>query len=91
MPLMEGHSLRDRLRAELEERAAREYIGPVAALHVDLCLGDEGLVEESLRRNVEAQTGPGTVCVVLVHELARLLDHPRLRALVRRLTLYAGC
>jgi tetratricopeptide (TPR) repeat protein len=51
---------------------------------------DEARIEESLRRNIAADTGPATVCVVLVHELARLLEHPRLGALVRRLPPYTG-
>ena len=78
------------IRAELEERATREYIGPIALLHVDVGLGDEALIGESLRRNLEAETGPGPVCVVIPQDLDRLLDHPRLGALVRRLSLYAG-
>ena len=78
------------LRAELEARATREYIGPIALLHVDVGLGDESLLGESLRRNVEAETGPATVSVVILQDLDRLLDHPRLGALVRQLSVYAG-
>jgi tetratricopeptide (TPR) repeat protein len=78
------------IRAELEDRAAREYIGPMATLHVDIGLGDEALIEESLRRNLEAETGPGPVSVVVPHDLDRLLDHPRLGPLVRQLSRYTG-
>ena len=43
-----------------------------------------------MRRNLEAETGPGMVCVVIPQDLDRLVDHPRLGALVRQLYLYAG-
>jgi serine/threonine-protein kinase len=78
------------LRAELERRSTREYVGPVAMLHIDIALGDEGRLEETLSRNLEEESGPTTVLVGLKPALDGLLDHPRLGALVRRLSLYAG-
>jgi tetratricopeptide (TPR) repeat protein len=78
------------IRAELLERAAREYVGPVSVLHVDLALGDEAVLEESLRRNVEAETGPTSLSVVLSRDLERLREHPTLGSLVRKLSLYRG-
>jgi hypothetical protein len=78
------------IRAELRERAEHEYIAPVAELHVDLGLGDESSVEASLRRNVEAETGPTSLSVVLIRDLEALLDHPTLGPLVRMLSLYNG-
>jgi tetratricopeptide (TPR) repeat protein len=78
------------IRAELRERAEREYVAPVAELHVDLGLGDETFLETSLRRNVEAETGPTSLSVVLIRDLDALLDHATLGPLVRRLSLYAG-
>jgi serine/threonine-protein kinase len=78
------------IRAELEERATCEYVGPVSVLHVDLGLGDESLIEESLRRNVDAETGPTSLSVVLIRDLDQLRDHPRLGTLTRRLSLYRG-
>jgi hypothetical protein len=78
------------IRCELLERATREYVGPVAVLHVGLGLGGEALLADALRPNVEAGTGPTSLSVVLIHDLNRLLDHPRLGRLVRRLSPYAG-
>jgi serine/threonine-protein kinase len=78
------------IRAELRERAQHEYVAPVAELHVDLGLGDESSVEASLRRNVEAETGPTSLSVVLIRDLEALLEHPTLGALVRLLSLYRG-
>jgi len=78
------------IRAELEKRAATEYIGPVSTLYVDIGLGDEELLRESLERNIEAQTSPTSLSVGLVPELGLLHDDPRLGPLVRRLSLYAG-
>jgi serine/threonine-protein kinase len=78
------------IRAELQERRTREYVAPVAELHVDLALGDQSLIEASLRRNVEAETGPTTLSVVLIRDLDALLEHATLGPLVRRLSLYAG-
>jgi serine/threonine-protein kinase len=78
------------LRAELEARSAREYVGPAATLHLDLALGDEERVAEALRRNGEAESGPTTVLVGPKPDLDALLDHPRLGPLVRQLSLYSG-
>jgi eukaryotic-like serine/threonine-protein kinase len=78
------------IRAELRERAEREYVGPVGELHVDLGLGDETFIESSLRRNVEAETGPTSLSVVLIRDLDALLEHPTLGPLVRQLSLYRG-
>jgi serine/threonine protein kinase/tetratricopeptide (TPR) repeat protein len=78
------------LRAEIEERARHEYVGPVAALHVDVGLGDEDRLEQSLRLNVEAETGPTSLSVVLMEDLEGLLSHRRLGPLVRRLSLFGG-
>jgi len=78
------------IRAELRERAEREYVGPVGELHVDLGLGDETLIESSLRRNVEAETGPTSLSVVLIRDLDALLEHQTLGPLVRQLSLYRG-
>ena len=78
------------IRAELEKRAATEYIGPVGTLYVDIGLADEDLLRESLERNIEAQTGPTSLSVGLIPDLDLLRDDPRLGPLVRRLSLYAG-
>jgi TolB-like protein/tRNA A-37 threonylcarbamoyl transferase component Bud32 len=78
------------IRGELRDRATREYVGPVAELHVDLGLGDEGRIEESLRRNVDAETGPTSLSVVLMRDLDELRQHPTLGPLVARLSLYRG-
>ena len=78
------------IRDELRHRATREYVGPVAELHVDIGLGDETRIEESLRRNVDAETGPTSLSVVLMRDLDDLLEHPTLGALVSRLSLYRG-
>jgi serine/threonine-protein kinase len=78
------------LRAEIEERARRDYVGPVAALHIDVGLRDEDRLEESLRQNVEAETGPTSLSVVLMEDLEGLLGHPRFGPLVQRLSLFGG-
>jgi len=78
------------IRAELEKRAATEYIGPVSMLYVDAGLGDEELLTESFERNIEAQTGPTSLSVGLIPALDLLHDDVRLGPLVRRLSLYAG-
>jgi eukaryotic-like serine/threonine-protein kinase len=78
------------IRGELRHRATQEYVGPVAELHVDIGLGDEARIEESLRRNVEAETGPTSLSVVLMRDLDDLLEHPSLGPLVGRLSLYRG-
>ena len=78
------------LRAERETRASRDYIGPVAVLHIDVALGDDATLKESLRRNIEAETGPTSLSVVLMEDLERLLSHARLGSLVHQLSLFAG-
>jgi TolB-like protein len=78
------------IRRELEERSAGEYVGPVATLYIDLGLDEEGLIEASLRKNLEAETGPTSYAVGVIPYLDRLLDHPRLGALVRQISLYVG-
>jgi TolB-like protein/tRNA A-37 threonylcarbamoyl transferase component Bud32/Tfp pilus assembly protein PilF len=78
------------IRTELLERAEREYVAPVAELHVALGIGDETLVEASLRRNVEAETGPTSLSVVLIRDVEALLEHPTLGALTGQLSLFAG-
>jgi serine/threonine-protein kinase len=78
------------IRAELEQRAATEYIGPVSTLYVDIGLGNEEFLQESLERNIEAQTGPTSLSVGLVPGLDLLHDDPRFGPFVRRLSLFAG-
>lgn len=78
------------LRAELRERAQREYVGPAALLMmVSLDLDDEAATAALLQANVDAMTGPTAIVTTVVRELEPLLDHPRLGPLVRRLTLWA--
>jgi serine/threonine-protein kinase len=78
------------LRAELRERAQREYVGPAAmAMMIGLDLGDEAATAALLEANIAAMTGPTAIVTTVVRELAPLLDHPRLGPLVRRLTLWA--
>ena len=78
------------LRAELRERAQREYVGPAAmAMMIGLDLGDEAATAALLEANIAAMTGPTAIVTTIVRELAPLLDHPRLGPLVRRLTLWA--
>ena len=78
------------LRAELSERANREYVGPAAMLMaVGLDLDDEAVTAALLQANVEAMTGPTAIVTTVVRELTPLLDHPHLGPLVRRLTLWA--
>ena len=78
------------IRAELEERAQKEYVGPVAFLvTISLDLGDEEATAALLRRNIEAETGPASMYITLRRELEPLLAHPRLGPLVRQLSLYA--
>ena len=78
------------IRAELEKRAATEYVGPVSTLYVDIGLGDEALLARSLERTIEAESGPTSLSVGLIPDLDRLLDDARFGPLVRRLSLYAG-
>jgi serine/threonine-protein kinase len=78
------------VRAELRERATREYVGPAAMLMmIGLDLDDEAATAALLEANVEAMTGPTAIVTTVVRELIPLLDHPRLGPLVRRLTLWA--
>ena len=78
------------LRAELRERAQREYVGPAAmAMMIGLDLDDEAATAALLEANIAAMTGPTAIVTTVVRELAPLLDHPRLGPLVRRLTLWA--
>ena len=78
------------LRAELRERAQREYVGPAAMLMmVGLDLDDEEALAALLESNIAAMTGPTSIATTVVRELTPLLDHPRLGPLVRRLTLWA--
>jgi eukaryotic-like serine/threonine-protein kinase len=78
------------LRAEIVARAASEYVGPVPLLYLDVQLGDEAQIADSLRRNIEAGTGPTSLATSGIdRELDPLLTHPRLGPLVRQLFLYA--
>jgi len=78
------------LRAELRERAQREYVGPAAMLMmVGLDLDDEAATAALLEANIEAMTGPTAIVTTVVRELTPLLASPRLGPLVRRLTLWA--
>ena len=78
------------LRAELRERAQREYVGPAAMLMmVGLDLDDEAATTALLQANIDAMTGPTAIVTTVARELEPLLDHPRLGPLVRRLTLWA--
>ena len=77
-------------RAELIERAEREYIGPAALLMtIVLDLDDEAAATAVLQANVDAMTGPTTIVTTVVRELTPWLDHPRFGPLLRRLTLWA--
>jgi serine/threonine-protein kinase len=78
------------LRAQLQERAQHEYIGPAAFLMtIVLDKEDEGSAAELLQANVDAMTGPTTIVTTVARELRPWLDHPRLGPLIRRLTLWA--
>jgi serine/threonine protein kinase/tetratricopeptide (TPR) repeat protein len=78
------------LRAELRDRAQREYVGPAAMLMmVGLDLNDEAATSSLLEANIEGKTGPTAIVTTVVRELTPLLDHPTLGPLVRRLTLWA--
>jgi serine/threonine-protein kinase len=78
------------LRAELRERAQREYVGPAAMLMmVGLDLEDEAATAALLEANIAAMTGPTAIVTTVARELTPLLDHPRLGPLIRRLTLWA--
>ena len=78
------------LRAELRDRAQREYVGPAAMLMmVGLDLDDEAATAALLEANIEAMTGPTAIVTTVVRELTPLLGSPRLGPLVRRLSLWA--
>ena len=78
------------IRAELEARERTEYVGPACYLYIDAAIGNESVLADSLRRNIEAETGPTTLDSPGVRrELDPLLTHPRLGPLVRQLSLYA--
>ncbi len=78
-------------RAELQERARNEYVGPGAGLMmIALGLDDENATAALLRDNVEAMTGPTVIVTTVVRELELLLGHPRLGPIVRELTLWVA-
>jgi len=78
------------VRAELRDRAQREYVGPAALLMmVALDLDDEAATAALLEANIDAMTGPTAIVTTVIRELTPLLDHPTLGPLVRRLTLWA--
>jgi serine/threonine-protein kinase len=78
------------VRAELRERAQREYVGPaVMLMMVGLDLDDEPALTKLLQANVDAMTGPTAIVTTVARELVPLLGHPRLGPLIRRLTLWA--
>jgi hypothetical protein len=78
------------VRAELRDRAQREYVGPAALLMmVALDLDDEAATAALLEANIDAMTGPTAIATTVIRELTPLLDHPMLGPLVRRLTLWA--
>jgi len=78
------------LRAELRERAQREYVGPAAMLMMlGPDLDDEAATAALLEANIAAMTGPTAIVTTVVRELTPLLASPRLGPLVRRLTLWA--
>jgi hypothetical protein len=78
------------LRAELRERAQREYVGPAAMLMMlGPDLDDEAATAALLEANIAAMTGPTAIVTTVVRELTPLLASPRLGPLVRRLSLWA--
>jgi eukaryotic-like serine/threonine-protein kinase len=78
------------VRAELRERARREYVSPGAMLMmVGLDLDDEAATAALIEASINAMTPPTIIFATVVRELEPLLDHPRLGPLVRRLTLWA--
>ena len=77
------------IRAEIEAAAARGDVGPAVTLGLDIALGDEALIEGTLRRSIRAGTGPTTLSAALVGDLGRLRTHPRLGPLAHRLSLLA--
>ena len=78
------------LREELRDRAAREYVGPVAFLQMlTLDRDDEEATAALIQANIDAQSGPTSIFCTLTSELELMLDHPRLGPLVRKLTPWA--
>jgi eukaryotic-like serine/threonine-protein kinase len=77
------------IRAEIEASGARTYVGPAVTLGLDLALGDEALIEETLRRAIRAGAGSTTLSAALGGDLARLRTHPRLGPLADRMLLLA--
>ena len=51
---------------------------------------DTAAIEEALRLNIEAGTGPTTLSSTVDRELEAWLSNPTLAPLVRRLSLYAN-
>ena len=79
------------LRDVLRERARSEYVGPAAMLMMlVLDLEDEAAAAVLLQANVDAMTGPTALYTTVSTELRPLLEHPRLAAVVQRMTLYEG-
>jgi serine/threonine-protein kinase len=77
------------LRDEVDARGGTEYVGPAPRLIINASLGDEDIIAEDLKRNIEAGTGPTSICTTGVNrELDRMLDHPRLGPLIRQLPFY---
>jgi hypothetical protein len=78
------------LREELTTRGQSGYIGPAGTLVIDVALGDEDLIADSLRHNIDAGTGLTSLTASGAdRELDLLLVHPRLGPLVRQLQVYA--
>lgn len=78
------------LRAELRERARSEYVGPGAMLMMAvLDVDDEDATAALLEAAVDGMVGPTTIFTTVVCDLEPLLNHPRLGALVRRLSPWA--
>jgi hypothetical protein len=78
------------LREEVATRARSTFVGPAVELFFCLALDDEESIAASLRRNIEAGTGPTSLAASgLERDLEPLLAHPRLGPLVRQLSLYA--
>jgi serine/threonine-protein kinase len=76
------------IAAALRTRSSTEYIGETVWLALAQFDGDEDAIAEAMELNVDAGTGPTTLASTLDRELDALLPHPRLGALVRRLSLY---
>ena len=76
------------LRRELEQREEYTYIGPIGYLVIDVSLGDEDAIADSLEACIAAKTGPFTYGPTLGLLLEPLLAHPRLGPIVRRTSLF---